>query len=100
MRFKTASEVLFVLNSVCTLAAVGVGVFVFQLIGMMLYDSNVAVFRDKLNADDRSSIANTAQQAVLIAVVPLVVTNFVWIATVCLAAIRSEVANDENGKEN
>lgn len=81
-------------NILLSTAAIGFAIFVQQMSGAMIRHSHFEFFETVPDADRRHIFAQAAA-VMLIAIVPLLVSNVAWIAIGCVTMMRKPPVNHE-----
>ena len=79
-------------NTFLTMLAIGFAIFIQQMSGAMIRHSHFQFFETVPDEDRRHIFAQTAA-VMWIAIVPLVISNIVWIAIGCAAVMRRVPVN-------
>jgi hypothetical protein len=79
-------------NTIATVAVSLWAVFVLQFAGLMMWDTNVETFKFTLNDQQRESILWRQDNTLQGTIIPLLITNAMWIALVIASSYYARSA--------
>ena len=85
-------QIAIVMNTLLSVVAIGFAIFVQQMSGAMIRHSDFEFFKT-VNDEDRRHVFALAAEVIWIAIVPLVISNILWIAIGCVSVMRKPPVN-------